>query len=1392
MARISEPGAGATVKKKPRAPHKLAQETDLRHPLSVPSILAAPKPAPYRGSQQQSLQHLRSLGAPTPRQAAVRETKRAATKRREQVVSRSRQDAAFALGWTPTPRIANPRDSGVNTSAKPVKAKQLLTYPRMGADIAAIFKPGSRGVTGPIERLKAAGIIDPYGTTTHTEKVAADQSYRKALVKQIVAKQQAWQNANTSGLAVGPHEIESRVKGLSTTELEKLSRWKPTTAQAAGLAIDPSTVSGLIHGTAAGVGLLANAAGTGINKGLGLGKGGLPGRTAADLAQFPIAAVPALYDIGKSTVDTKTRKQVLSGLSHGYIGSLIRGDHPSRYFHEHPLFSALEIAGAGTGLERAIGAAGRTATKGALFGTQRVPLALADVKNTGLLSHRSYSKGALRQTVQRAIDKHLLKQGPVTTVAGRETKTNLPLAQFITDHHLNRIADYVASRATSRERVNRVQVGRLVRAAAPVRQHSTHRAVQAIGEIVDRAVQSQPAHGKTILPKGFYRPERDLVSMALEGVLRSPKLFISDLRKERARLETEFARHNMDKVDEIANRERAATIDRVLADPKAFGNGEGVFASARKLAPLFKEIEREAIRRGVLDAGKAARAKLFPTAQAHQGLVYEGALGKHLTAEDEHLAGLRQQLQTMAKNDPRREDVVGALASSIEELAHLQRRDLPASTARRTAADAEDAYQATLRKLQGMRTREGSVEGAMPQGALLRGRQAELESELAALKAQRATALHTWERQDPALQSGLVDEHRVVPNQAIRAELARQGGDPSLLTYLPHHYTLRGSKAYHQIFAPTRKNFEGTQARTGAMFTHGSSPYDYTHVLETAVGQSNKLVAIREFDHLLGTSGIRHPDGRYLTAEEANRWLRNRVDDQGNPLPPALKAVRAFSSKADKEALARIEAHQGVIAGQPSKLLEEHFQARSVLEGDTSKKRNVVLIPGQVYSRMLDHITKGRATIPALQAAQSAFRRTVLPLSVKWLTGNVLEAVLRLGFAGAGPHDPLIGRKLIRELTSMDEHVGESAKAELVSGLLYGGRTLTVRRSGQEIAGRAGAAIANAPIVHELTHTIRALTDVPLNLNALFEHGAEYAALGKFARKEMQEMTGSWSKAMRAEKQALREVAKGLLDTPGQIKAAKYLDETLGKYNRFSPQLRNIIQTYAAFLPWYLNAMRFTLHTLPAHHTFATAIIAKTEATFQADYEAQRKALEDFPSLRTAIKAHGGYVDLAHYTPVGLTGPLAAGDLSPIPGVILPQISGTSAALQGLNPFGQQLVVAKKYGGSGKPIIGGQRALIALNSLLESFVPGVTLARRLREGGKTALPTSTVFAPRTKPDTSHGQSAVDRVFNPFRPIYLHPTASKRKARKGGSSRPAGSGSGQPLAGAGGGGRLAGG
>jgi hypothetical protein len=174
-------------------------------------------------------------------------------------------------------------------------------------------------------------------------------------------------------------------------------------------------------------------------------------------------------------------------------------------------------------------------------------------------------------------------------------------------------------------------------------------------------------------------------------------------------------------------------------------------------------------------------------------------------------------------------------------------------------------------------------------------------------------------------------------------------------------------------------------------------------------------------------------------------------------------------------------------------------------------------------------------------------------------------------------------------------------------------------------------------------------------------------ALGRYVRRDIQEFTNSYAQTVKLQGKAVREAARGLYNTPAQADAARFMDETLGKYSRFGPRLRALIQTATPFLPWYLNAARFVFWTLPAKHPFKTAVLLAAEHAFSKDIADQHK---DLPpgELKSAVPSGGGFLDLARFTPFGAFTAAAGGDYSQLFSPFFPQFQGVSEGVRRARP----------------------------------------------------------------------------------------------------------------------------
>jgi hypothetical protein len=195
------------------------------------------------------------------------------------------------------------------------------------------------------------------------------------------------------------------------------------------------------------------------------------------------------------------------------------------------------------------------------------------------------------------------------------------------------------------------------------------------------------------------------------------------------------------------------------------------------------------------------------------------------------------------------------------------------------------------------------------------------------------------------------------------------------------------------------------------------------------------------------------------------------------------------------------------------------------------------------------------------------------------------------------------------------------------------------------------------------------------------------------------------------------------------------------------------------FLPWSLNAARFVYWTMPAHHTIVTSLLLKSQQVFAEEWAQEHADLP--PSLQESTlqfdqrRDDGGFTPGIRYTPYGLTAPASEGNLEGLDQA-LPAFGGPINALaRGQDPFGNPLKTtpsADNPQGTVRGLL--PKGAVAVNQLAEALIPYLSQARRLREHGETAFPTSNIFRPKTKPGTSHGMSALRRTYDPFRPTYV--------------------------------------
>ena len=621
---------------------------------------------------------------------------------------------------------------------------------------------------------------------------------------------------------------------------------------------------------------------------------------------------------------------------------------------------------------------------------------------------------------------------------------------------------------------------------------------------------------------------------------------------------------------------------------------------------------------------------------------------------------------------------------------------------------------------------------------------------------------------------------RRLTNEEVDEFLRERGRDPESVAYLPHRMDTRGGRAFHAQFRPgARGSMERPQTRTGEAYRKGATESSAALIREHGVRQRTQIAKAQQLDRMVADHGMRRPDGKLWTAREALEAADRIEADTGTRLVP----VRAFAAKLDRETQRIIRDDlqgPGAMESLGLRLLND----RIVHAGDTPgspRARNVVLMPDEYVKRLQQHLQPAGEILKFLQFLNRPFRFAVLA-QPRWLVGNFVEPfVVRLTTTGSGLNvfglgvDIAAATRTLRAMERSADPKVRAAAAELraqqLGGLFIGGRGASVRRSADEFE-VYGEVVARLPVVRQgaellglVGRALMAPAGAYFRLNRAIENVAQRAALGRDIRRDLHAFRGSWLATLRLQRTALEEAGRGLVGTAAQRRLIRSQHELLGKYEGYPPWMRRAIQGAFPFIPWALNAARFTMWTMPAHRTVQTALAVKVNDVVARDWEEIHRNTPP-GGLRLAIPTkRGGWVDLARYTPWGLSGPIAEGDAQAITDQAFPVFSGAVEAVQGRDPFGRPLRLdPSENAGETEPNL-GQRAGIAGNALLEALVPYLGQGRRVREGGGTGYSGSTILDPDVKPGSTH-MSGLRRTFDPFRPTYLNAPNRRSKIDPG--------------------------
>lgn len=623
-------------------------------------------------------------------------------------------------------------------------------------------------------------------------------------------------------------------------------------------------------------------------------------------------------------------------------------------------------------------------------------------------------------------------------------------------------------------------------------------------------------------------------------------------------------------------------------------------------------------------------------------------------------------------------------------------------------------------------------------------------------------------------------DRKLLSVEDIEKHAIKNGRAPETLAYVPHAVTAERPGAYHIPLRVGNRPVTPQLSRKGIVWGRGGMQMDTQLLKDELVAKRVKANNAEAVDQVVKSAGIVRPAvvsgsrREYFTPREGVEAARRLSVDTKVP----YVAVRTVPAKLDPEVRKAIKDAQ-----DPAAMETAHramLNDRIITDPDVGDQTaNVVLMPTAHVQTLADHLMAPKDTERLLQMLNGPFRMAVLP-QPRWLAGNFIEPYfIRLPLSGAGVNIPgsavdfTAATKVLRHM----EHTGDprmvraalEVRAMQRGGMFVGRRGASYRRVAGEFHDKyaqslyAAHVVRNLPVSKQMGDMILTIPHTFFHLNRVIESTAQGIALGKSVRNDVQAITGSWLKSLKLGQDSLEQLSKGMVDTATQHRFMEQQYEMLGQYAGFRPSVRRLVASAMPFIPWTLNSLRFSYWTLPMHHTATFAALARLANTVQAEWEAEHKNLPP-GELRYALKGKDeGLTSVARYTPFAAPIAVHEGDFQNFTNAAFPEFSGAVEALRGKNFAGQELVVPKtKATPKGKPTP-GQKVEIAVNEFLESIIPGLSTARRLREGGGTGYATSTALKPQVKPHTKHG-SAVVRTFNPFQPVYLKKTTKAKKAK----------------------------
>lgn len=476
-----------------------------------------------------------------------------------------------------------------------------------------------------------------------------------------------------------------------------------------------------------------------------------------------------------------------------------------------------------------------------------------------------------------------------------------------------------------------------------------------------------------------------------------------------------------------------------------------------------------------------------------------------------------------------------------------------------------------------------------------------------------------------------------------------------------------------------------------------------------AVSQQSQRMFAREF----GATAVRNERGHIVEHPDATEGhLHDNVED-----------ARAVAEHLNAKGQTIARGHGNVLSGDPvGRVYAKDRVPVNYVVRKVGENKHVV-VPEQAAQRLAHHQSVGSTQArgaKVLRVSRSMFTRAVLPYRPSWLSGQGVEGSVRAAIKQAGPTSFLRAKRYAAAKERAEPGSGKAFLERTSPAGLIGrhqfdtpNQTLHSEFPESNVA-RALTDLGKTPGIKQVRQLNHHVTQFVFNkVNAKFLEGVpQTAMLGKV----LKDSPLMERKIIGLSNKALDEAVRNEHGTATQVQLLREVQKSYGKYEGYSPHIRELISHWTPFLPWYLNTAKFLLSTLPKDHPLATGLIANMDAATDDWRKQQGLSFRDktnrvpgfmlggYPisGKSTVGKALGLKKDktyilrIGHYTPAGIGSDV----LGVASGAPLPQFSGFYNALLGLDWKNEPL----KHE-DGRPFSDSEKFVYGLTQLGEAMVP---------------------------------------------------------------------------------------